>query len=53
MKTTYKALAAFQGHQPGEQFEAELDPELERRARERGQIKKVSKPSKKEEKADG
>ena len=53
MKTTYKALAAFQGHQPGEEFEAELDPELARRARERGQIKEVKSPKKKEEKADG
>ena len=41
-KTKYKALAAFQGHQPGDEFEAELDEALERRATERGQIKKVT-----------
>ena len=52
-KTKYKALAAFQGHQPGDEFEADLDPTLERRATERGQIKKVNNPTKKEEKADG
>ena len=51
-KTKYKALAAFQKHQPGDEFEAELDEGLERRATERGQIKKVT-PKKKEEKADG
>ena len=53
MKTTYKALAKFQGHEPGDEFEAELDPELERRAKERGQIKPVNNSKKKEEKADG
>jgi hypothetical protein len=52
MKTTYKALTAFRGHQPGEQFDADLDEALERRAIERGQIKKVT-TKKKEEKADG
>ena len=52
MKTKYKALAAFRGHQPGDEFEADLDPGLERSAKERGQIKKVT-PKKKEEKADG
>ena len=39
--TTYKALSAFRGHQAGDEFEADLDPALERRALERGQIKKV------------
>ena len=50
MKTTYKALSRFQGHEPGEEFAADLDPALERRAVERGQIKKVT-PKKKEEKS--
>ena len=51
-KTKYKALATFRHHKPGDEFDAELDPEVERRAVERGQIEKVSKP-KKEDKADG
>ena len=51
MKTTYKALSRFQGHEPGEEFAAELDPALERRAVDRGQIKKVSKPKKEEKKS--
>ena len=52
--TKYQALTAFQGHEPGEQFEAELDPAFEKRAKERGQIKAVNKSTtKKEEKADG
>ena len=58
MKTKYKALAAFQGHQPGDKFEAELDERLERRAKERGQIRIVKRgddeaATKKEDKADG
>ena len=51
--TTYKVtgLTAFQGHEPGEVFEAELDEELEARAIARGSIKKTtSKP--KEENGD-
>ena len=41
MKTTYKAVSPFQGHQPGDEFTADLDEGLERRAIKRGQIKKV------------
>ncbi len=41
-KTKYKALLRFQGHDPGDEFEAELDPDLERRAKARGQIKPVT-----------
>ena len=26
MKTTYKAVSRFQGHEPGEEFKADLDP---------------------------
>jgi hypothetical protein len=33
-----KGTRRFQGHAPGEQFEADLDPEQERRAVARGQI---------------
>jgi hypothetical protein len=57
MKTTYKvvALTPYMGHQPGETFEADLDPDQARRALERGSIKavkKAAKPKQKEE-ADG
>jgi len=43
MKTTYKVtgLTAFAGHKPGEEFDAELDPDQERRAKERGQLRVV------------
>jgi hypothetical protein len=51
MKTTYKAITKFQGHEPGEEFEADLDADLERRAKERGQIKPVKKEE--EDKKDG
>jgi hypothetical protein len=39
-KTTYKVTGttAYMGHQPGETFEAELDPDAEQRALERGSI---------------
>ena len=49
-KTTYTVTARppFDGHQPGETFEAELDEELEERALERGSIVKGT-PKKKEE----
>jgi len=42
-KTTYKVSGnvPFMDHQPGEEFEAELDPELEERALERGSIEVV------------
>ena len=40
--TVYKVTGpAFQGHQPGEEFEADLDPGLERRAKARGQLRVV------------
>ena len=41
--TRYKVVGetAFKGHKPGELFDAELDPGLEERARERGQIRVV------------
>jgi hypothetical protein len=42
-QTRYKVSGptSFQGHRPGEEFEADLDPELERRAKERGSIRVV------------
>jgi hypothetical protein len=47
--TTYKVTGpAFQGHQPGETFEAELDPALEARAKERGQIRVLKRDEKDE-----
>ena len=55
MKTTYKVTAAtgFDGHAEGEEFEAELDEELEQRAIERGSIKVVKETKRKEKEADG
>jgi hypothetical protein len=49
-KTTYTVTGstAFDDHQPGETFEADLDPDLEERALERGSIVK-GKPAKKKE----
>lgn len=58
MKTTYKVMSrtGFRGHAEGDEFEAELSPEQERRAKERGAIRVVerggSKP-KQEGKTDG
>jgi hypothetical protein len=55
MKTKYKVtgLTGYSGHQPGEEFEAELDPEQERRAVERGSIEVVKQTkTKKEEEPD-
>jgi hypothetical protein len=48
-------LTRYLGHEPGETFAADLDPEAERRAKARGQIKAVKATPKKEkeEKADG
>ena len=53
--TTYKVTAptGFHGHAEGEEFDAELTPEQERRAKERGSIKIVNKSKKKEEASDG
>jgi hypothetical protein len=54
MKTKYKVIAAtgYAGHAEGEEFEAELDELAERRAIQRGSIKKVT-TKKEEKKADG
>jgi hypothetical protein len=55
-KTMYKVTGSvpFDVYQPGETFEAELDPELEQRALERGSIEIVGGRSsrKKEESSD-
>jgi hypothetical protein len=50
-KTTYTVVGstAYDDHQPGETFEADLDEETEARLIERGQISK-GKPKKEEEK---
>jgi len=40
---------AFDDHAPGEEFEADLDPDLEARALERGSIEIVSGQRKKKE----
>jgi hypothetical protein len=50
-KTTYTVTGStpFDDHQPGETFEADLDPDLEERALERGSIVKGKPPKKKEE----
>jgi hypothetical protein len=39
--TRYKALTRFQEHEPGDTFDADLDPGLERRAKARGQIRVI------------
>jgi len=51
--TTYKVTGptAFQGHKPGEQFDADLDENAERRAIARGSIKKTT-AKKKEDDSD-
>jgi hypothetical protein len=42
VKTTYKVIGrSFRDHQTGEEFEADLDPDQERRAKARGQIRVV------------
>lgn len=50
MKTTYKVTAAtgFRGHAEGEEFEAELTADEERRAKDRGSIRVVKKADKAE-----
>lgn len=54
--TTYKVTAAtgYRGHPQGEEFDAELTPEEERRAKERGSIRVVKRTNdtKKEEASD-
>src|SRR4029077_11166479 len=55
-KTTYKVTGptAFMDHQPGETFEADLDPDLEERALERGSIEVVAgRSTRKKTKEDG
>lgn len=54
-KKTYKVVSAtgFRGHAEGETFEAELPPELERRAKARGSIRVVTSDTKKKEASDG
>ena len=49
--TTYKVTGsrAYMGHQPGEEFEAELTEDQERRAKERGSIRVVKRNQPKEE----
>jgi hypothetical protein len=57
--TVYKVTGStyFRGYAPGEEFQADLTEEQERRAKERGSIRVVkrqdTKPTKKEEEADG
>ena len=50
----YKVIAAsgYDGHAEGEEFEAELSEDEERRALERGSLELV-KPTKRKESADG
>ena len=53
--TVYKVTGstAYMGHRPGEEFEAELTAEQERRAKERGSIRVVKRETKpKEEEVD-
>ena len=51
--TTYKVIGstAFQDHQPGDEFEAELDPFIEQWAKDNGYIEPVSKSKRKEKEA--
>jgi hypothetical protein len=44
MKTTYKVTAAtgFRGHKLGDEFDADLTPDQEKRAKDRGSIRVVS-----------
>ena len=53
MKTTYKVTAAtgFRGHKFGEEFDAVLTPEQEKRAKDRGSIRVVSRNEPKQEDA--
>lgn len=52
--TTYKVTGptAYKGYRPGETFEADLDPAAERRAVERGSIKKTTVKKEKEAEPD-
>ena len=55
MKTTYKVTAAtgFRGHAEGEEFEAELTEDEERRAKERGSLRVVKRGDDKKEGKNG
>jgi hypothetical protein len=48
--TLYKVTGqtAYRGHKPGEEFEAEIAPEAERRAKERGSIRVLKRDTKHE-----
>ena len=50
--TTYKVTAptGYQGHQEGEEFEADLTPEQEKRAKDRGSIKVLKRDNDKNKK---
>ena len=50
VKRTYKVIAAqgYAGHAEGEEFEAELDPFLEKWAKDQGLIEPVKKGKEKE-----
>lgn len=52
--TTYKVTGttAYMGHQPGEEFDADLDDDAEARALERGSIEIVKNSKRKGEQAD-
>jgi hypothetical protein len=54
MKTTYKVVGStyFRGYAPGEEFEAELTEEQERRAKERGSIRVIKRGENKKEKEE-
>lgn len=54
MSTLYKvmSLTGFRGHKQGEEFEADLTPDEERRAKARGSIRVVKRDPHKEEKED-
>ena len=51
--TTYRVTAetGFDGHQMGDEFDADLDPDLEDRAIERGSVEIVKGTKKKKEAA--
>ena len=53
--TVYKVMSEtrFMGHEPGEEFEAELDEATERRAKERGSIRVVRRNHKAEQEEEG
>ena len=55
MKTTYKVIGstAFDGHEPGEEFEADYEEEFEERALDRGSIEVVRTTKRKEKQSDG